>query len=359
MKRKIIKMPRLGNNDDFVTLECWCVKNGDYVTEGQIIAILESTKETQDLVAEIDGFISFTICEGTEVAVGGIIAEICNESPIKLYSSNEIESVEVEGPATDFKYSNISKKAKKLIEKYDIDISTLPDDRIIKEKDILELVDKTNIQKQSKANEILIICGGNIARMCIDTLRLMGGYRFGGITDKYAKQGTSLMGVPYIGDINVLETKYIEGYRTAVNAYGGLVSSNRDELFFARQKIFNKIKEHQFFLPNLIHPSANVEISASMGEGNLIFSGAYIGSESVIGNDCIINTGAIVSHGCVIEDHCRISPGAILAGDVSIGQNTIVGMGVTIYMKVTIGKNVIIYNGQHIFNDIPDNAIVK
>lgn len=345
---KTIRMPRISNNDDYVTLGCWCVENGAFIKKGQTVAVLETTKETKDLVAEEDGYISFDLPEGSDVEVGDIVAEIL-ESPIKKAESH------INTERTD----HISKKAKELIEKYQIDMAKLPKDKIIREKDILKLINSDTVWKQSTANEILIVCGGNIARMCIDTLRLSGGYRLGGITDLYAEPGTELMGVPYIGDIGVLRQKYEEGHRTAVNAYGGMVSTTSDPLFYARKRIYEEIKEYQYFMPNLIHPKASVECSSTMGDGNLVFSGAYIGSEAYIGNDCIINTGAVVSHNCRIGDHCRISPGATLAGNVSVGENTIIGMGVTVYMGVKIGKNVIVYNGKHIFNDVPDNSIVK
>lgn len=345
-----IRIPRISNNDDYVILGSWCVNKGAYIKKGQVLAILETTKETRDLVAEEAGYISYDVSEGSEVEVGAVIAELMD---MPLSMENEESHTDTD------KMDHISQKAMELIKKHGIDITKLPADKIIREKDILKLIEEHTTQKQSPANEILIVCGGNIARMCIDTIRLMGGYRLGGITDIYAETGTMLMGVPYIGDIDVLAKKYEEGHRTAVNAYGGVVSSISDPLFFARKKIYEEIKEYQFFMPNLIHPKANVETSATMGEGNLVFSGAYIGSEAFIGNDCLINTGAMVSHNCTIGDHSRISPGAVLAGDVSVGENTIVGMGVTVYMGVHIGRNVIIYNGKHIFNDVPDNTIVK
>lgn len=294
---KKIKMPRISNNDDYVTLGCWCVENGAFIKKGQTVAILETTKETKDLVAQEDGYISYDLPEGSDVEVGDIVAEVL-DAPIKKAESHSVAE----------KTDHISTKAKELIEKYQIDMETLPKDKIIREKDILKIINRGTVQKQSPANEILIVCGGNIARMCIDTLRLSGGYRLGGITDSHAQPGTTLMGVPYIGDIDVLRQKYEEGHRTAVNAYGSMVSTTSDPLFYARKRIYEEIKGYQFFMPNLIHPKASVESSSTMGEGNLVFSGAYIGSEAYIGNDCIINTGAVVSHNCTVGDHCRISP---------------------------------------------------
>lgn len=352
-----ISVPRIATNDDFVTIGQWCVETNTLVQRGQLIAVLETTKESKDLVAEEEGYISILAKEGSEVPVGEIIAEIHAE----LQKDNAEKAIApvAEKVSDHFLSDNISKKAKVLIEKYNLDINRLPHDRIVREQDVLKLLNQDVNAVQSKANEIIIVCGGNVAKMCIDAVRLMGGYRLGGITDMYAERGASLMDVPVLGDIDVLPQLYAEGYRTAVNAFGGLVSSNDDSLFFARKDIFEKIKNQQFFLPNIIHPKANIEISATMGEGNLVFANAYVGSKAYVGDDCIINTGAIVSHDCQLGNHCRVSPGAVLAGNVSVGENTIIGMGVTVYMNVKIGKNVIVYNGKHIFSDVPDNTIVR
>lgn len=355
MEQTAIKMPRLTNNDDVVSLQKWYVKNGDFVEKGQPIADLETAKKAEDLLAETAGYIVLAVLEGDEVAVGETIGMIC-DAPAAVADLQKKEPLP--GEEAEERPALITKKAEALIEKYQIDRKSLPPKRAIREKEILAILEGKR-PRQSNANALTIVCGGNIARMCIDTIRQMGGYRLAGYTDIYAKPGSTLMGVSCIGDIDALEEMGRKGCRTAVNAFGGLVSSNTDPLFFARKELYFAIKEKGFFMPNLIHPKASVEISASMGEGNLIFSGAYVGSETIIGDDCIINTGAIVSHNCKISSHCRISPGAVLAGDVSVGENSIIGMGVTIYMGVTIGENVIIYNGKDIFSDVPDNTVVQ
>ena len=350
-----IKIPKIDTNEDTVTLAQLCVKDGEFVTKGQLIAVFETTKETEECIADASGYISIKYSEGEEIAVGTIFAVINREQPVRTRQIKKVEKREKIAESQQL----ISDKALQLMRQYNINITQFPNNKVIREKDVLNIVNGFENREQSNANAILIVCGGNVARMCIDAIRLMGGYRFGGITDMYAKPGTTLMGIPFIGDIDVLESRYTQGYQTAVNAFGGLVNSNKDPLFYARKNLYEQIKQYHYFMPNIIHPKASVEVSANFGEGNLVFSGAYVGSETVVGNDCIINTGAIVSHNCRIGDHCRISPGAVLAGDVTVGENTIIGMGVTVYMKCKIGKNVIIYNGKNVFSDIPDNTIVK
>ena len=348
MSELAVTMPRLGANDEYVTLTEWIVKSGTEVHNGQIIAEIETTKETSEIRACADGFLFYELDRGTEVKVGDTVAVI---SQFENYSFKKEEIDEQECKVTD--------KARCLIERYNIDISKLPKKNIIKEKDVLELINEEEEIRKSKANDIIIVSGGGLAKMCIDLIRLNKAYNIHGITDPDSSIAPSVMGVPYLGTDAELSKLRSQGYMTAVNAIGSISISNTSEVFFLRKKLYKQIKEQGFFFPTLIHPSAEIAPSVQIGEGTLVFENAVIGSEAIIGDNCIINTGAIISHDCKIANHTRISPGAILAGNVRIGENSLIGMGVTIYMKVRIGKNVIIANGQNITCDIPDNAIIK
>ena len=348
MNNHTIKMPRLGVNDEFVTLAEWLVDSGTYVKVNQDIAVIETTKETSELKAEKEGYLYYKIPHGTEMKVDDDIAVI---SDSQEFTFEEKQKVSASINATD--------KAKKLIEKYNVDIEKLSHLNIIRERDVMALVENQNTIVRSKANDVVIVCGGGLAKMCIDLIRLNKAYNIHGLTDSNSNIGPEIMGVPYLGSDECLDELREQGYMTAVNALGSIAIDNTSNSFFLRKKMYEKIKNAGFFLPTLIHPSAEIAPSAQLGEGTLVFENAVIGSDAVIGDDCIINTGAIVSHDCKIGNHTRISPGAILAGNVSVGENSLIGMGVTIYLGVRIGKNVIIANGQNIVGDVPDNSVIK
>ncbi len=348
MSRLDVKMPRLGVNDEYVTLAEWVVENGKRVSEGDTIAIIETTKETSEINAESEGFLFHKYENGAEVKVDEIVAVI-----------TETEQFEFDDNKKDTSNTKITEKARALVEKYNIDVTELSHINIIREKDILPLINNGCNIERNKSNDIIIVGGGGLAKMCIDLIRLNKAYNIHGITDPELSIGTDVMGVPYLGTDDVLGSLRKEGFMTAVNAAGGIAIDNNSNDFNLRRRLYEDIKEQGFFMPTLIHPSAEIAPSAQIGEGTFVFEKAVIGSEAMIGDDCIINTGAIVSHDCKICNHTRISPGAILAGDVTVGENSLIGMGVTIYIGARIGKNVIIANGQNIVGDVPDNTIVK
>lgn len=345
-----IIVPRIGTNDDYVTIGTWLVKYGDYVKKGQEIVSLETTKETEEVQAECDGYIFYDFENGTELKVGDQLAVITDNANYK-FKSKKIDNEEID---------NITNKARILAEKYHVDLSLLKEKNIIKEKDVLSLIHVTDHEiKRSKANDLIIITGGGLSKMCIDLILQNKAYNIHGITDSVKDAGTLIDGIPVLGDMSLLPELRKEGYETAINSYGSIIADNHSELFQTRKTLFEMAKSYGFFLPTLIHPTASIAVSAQLGEGVLVFEHATVGSDAIIGDDCIINTGVIVSHDCKIGAHTRISPGAILAGNVTVGENALIGMGVTVYMGVKIGTNAVIANGKTIFNDIPAGEVVK
>ena len=83
-----------------------------------------------------------------------------------------------------------------------------------------------------------------------------------------------------------------------------------------------------YMFPVLIHPSANVDETARIGEGTVIMAGAVVQADAWIGKHCILNSSCSVDHDCVLKDYAHIAPGAHLCGDVVVGEGALVGVGV-------------------------------
>lgn len=352
MKKDLV-VPRMGVNDDYVTICEWCVKSGEWVESNQTIAVLETTKETKDFSIEEEGYVFYDIEEGAEVKVGNAFAILSSTKEMPVVFDEKNEDINI----------SITQKAQNLIDEYGIDISLLPKDKIIKEKDIMKIIEKKkskrDVMPEWVNNGLVIMAGGGLAKMCIDSLRQLCQYEIRGILDPNLKEGSTFMGIPVLGGDELLKEKYTEGLRYAVNAVGSIDIDAKSKNYCLRKEIYKKLKDNNYLLPNIFHPKAIVEPSVKMGEGNLVFAGAIIESNAFIENNCIINTGAIISHDCIIHSHSRISPGAILAGNVEVGENTLIGMGVTVYLGCKIGNNVIISNGKNVFQNIPDNTVVR
>ena len=336
-----IVMPRLGVNDDYVTLISWTVKEGDWVDVGDIIAEIETSKETSELRTGQAGIISFSVNAGDEVEVGEVVATIGEgERPEKHEEEVTLEL-------------HMTEKAKKIIEENKIDISKLPKDRLIKEKDVLALVSVPYVLSGTKNNDIVLYGGGGFSRIAIDILKVTHAYNVHGVVDMKYPEIQDVMGVPVIGGDEQLQEIYDEGYRKIFNGVGVINGQ------YGHKLPYEKLKKYGFEFPNVIHKTAILEPSTVLGEGVLVCAGAIIGAMAQIGNNCVINAGSIISHDCIVSDNCHIASGAVLAGIVTVGENTLIGQNVSIYSRVKIGSNVVIENGCSIFKDVPDNTIVR
>jgi len=110
---------------------------------------------------------------------------------------------------------------------------------------------------------------------------------------------------PMLGDRSYLHSACANGYRHFVIAIG----SNTD-----RAACFEIAIAHGLEPVAVIHPSAIVAPTASIGVGTVVMPGAIINAAVRIGIDCIVNTGAVIEHDCVIGDHSHVSPRAALSG---------------------------------------------
>jgi acetyltransferase-like isoleucine patch superfamily enzyme len=147
-----------------------------------------------------------------------------------------------------------------------------------------------------------------------------------------------------------------------------------------------------------IHPTADVEEGASVGEGTRVWrsvhirKGARIGRECNVGKDAFIDLGVVVGDRCKIEngaylfkgsrlaDGVFVGPGAILTNDrlprainqdgtlksaedwteegVTIARGASVGAGAVLVAGVSVGEFALVGAGAVVTRDVPAHALV-
>ena len=196
----------------------------------------------------------------------------------------------------------------------------------------------------NKFKDIVVIgCGGH-SRFVISMI-LNNKLSIKGLLDTKQDFDESeiILGYRVIGNLDLANSLYHEGFRYAVIAIG----DNK-----LRQQIYQKLIDIGFNIPNIVHSSAYIEDSASLGEGNVIGPNAVIGSKVKIGNNNIINSGAIIEHQSDLGNGNHISLSAVLCGNVIIGNNTFIGANCTVIENISICDNVVIGAGTSIINNI-------
>ncbi len=125
-----------------------------------------------------------------------------------------------------------------------------------------------------------------------------------------------------------------------------------------RNNFTQKVEEMGFGFATIIHPTARVSRTATVGAGSIINAGALIASHTEIGRHVIINRGAMVGHHIKIGDYVTISPGANLAASVEIGSQAYVGMGAIVLQTLKLGERTIVAAGSVVTRDVPPRTKV-
>ncbi|WP_185860650.1 dihydrolipoamide acetyltransferase family protein [Blattabacterium cuenoti] len=160
---EIISMPQLSDTMKVGTVIKWNKKVGDKVSEGDILAEIETDKATQDFEIDVSGILLFIgVKEGETTCVNDILAIIGNEGEdishiISKLQSKKEKQEKIEFGLKEDKKIFISPVAKKMAKKIGIPINDIKGSgeygRIIK-RDI-EFYQKKNLKEEEHHNTVI------------------------------------------------------------------------------------------------------------------------------------------------------------------------------------------------------------
>lgn len=194
--------------------------------------------------------------------------------------------------------------------------------------------------------KLIIVGAGGYAKSVLDSVDHMN-FQMVGFLDDVKPKGSDHQGFPVLGNtIECLENPEEYVYFVAIG--------NNSK----RKAWFDKLKERNLSLINVIDKSALVSHAATIGEGSFIGKLAILNHGSSVGDNCVINTRALVEHGCHIKDHVNISTNATLNGDVICEDGSFVGSGTVINGQLTIGTWALVGSGAVVIKDVKPHTTV-
>jgi sugar O-acyltransferase (sialic acid O-acetyltransferase NeuD family) len=125
-----------------------------------------------------------------------------------------------------------------------------------------------------------------------------------------------------------------------------------------RSRFTDQVAAYGLGFATVVHPSAGISATSSVGEGTIVSVGAIIRSHTHLGRHVIVNRGANIGHHVETGDYVTIQPGAIVGGASRIGSSTYVGMGAVVLDHITIGAHAVIGAGAVVTKDVPDRVQV-
>lgn len=188
-------------------------------------------------------------------------------------------------------------------------------------------------------NEIIIYGAGGHAKVVFNLVQLAG-FKVKGFIDSFT-------------DIKTFRNHVVFNKPIDNENYIIAIGDNK-----ARERIASLELCDMCFQKAIIHSTAVVNTSFSLGEGSIVLSNAVVNPDAIIGKHVIINTAAVIEHDCIIKDYVHVSPNATLSGAVEVGEGTHIGSGAIIIPGIKIGQWCTIGAGSVVIRDVPDYSTV-
>lgn len=196
-----------------------------------------------------------------------------------------------------------------------------------------------------KKKLIIVGCGGH-AKVALECALSTGQYQVVGFSDDFTKG--SFKGYKILGSLASVKNKYSD--ESEIQFFIAVGENHK------REKIFN------FFgggisCAILVHPTASVAATTSIGEGTIIMANAVIESDAAVGKFCILNTNSSLNHDCVMGDFASLAPGVNVGGNCMIGKSSAICIGASISHGKIIGESSVIGGHSFVNSDIPEKKI--
>ena len=203
------------------------------------------------------------------------------------------------------------------------------------------------MKTETPKKRIAVWGAGGHGHVVADILLRQGKWNLAGFVDNVNPKGSLVMGIPVLGDRDVLPELRADGVEAMAVAIGN------PESHAALMKI---ARNHGFEFPALVHPFVSVSPSALLGEGCVVCAGAIVGPQTELKPGAIVNTHASLDHDVVVGHCTHVAPGAIVCGYVSIGDFCWIGTGAVIRDHLSVGHRTVIGAGATVLKNIPDGV---
>ena len=206
---------------------------------------------------------------------------------------------------------------------------------------------KASVTKNNKRVVLIGARANGHGGIVLDTIREHKLHTVVGFLDDAAASSSKVLGVPVLGRIE----DFLNKPTARADAY--FICSG-DNGF--RERMYRLLKSKGLKLANVIHPSAVISKSATIGEGVFVGPNVVLTHNVRVGNAVLVNTAATLDHDNVVEDFVNISPGCHLSGRVTIKQGAFLGTGVSMIPDVTVHEYAVVGAGTVVIRDVPSRV---
>jgi len=366
---KPIKIPQLSVNDVYVTIVEWCVKDFDFVKNGDHVCSVETSKAVFQIVAEKRGYVKILVRELSEAMTQSVIGYIADaKEELASVKENAPQAKETPRPALlNIETESVNKiivpsekivsdSAKKLAQELGVDLGRI-NKKVIREKDVYAVIAKTKGAVNKKFLESVVKNKGfeNLSQDKKIALYRKAGAHMG--KNISMGQGCKIIcDYIYINDsVTLGKDVYIEAEKFSID-------------------IFSSVADNAKIETGEINIGRGVEIGhgvvVDLSGGRTRNSKLIIGDRSLIAAYVYINTSRTVE----LEDNVALSPyvkiythaywQSVLDGyhadfkNVKIESNSWIGSAAQIMPGVVVHEGAIVLSNSTVVTDVEAQTMV-
>jgi sugar O-acyltransferase (sialic acid O-acetyltransferase NeuD family) len=124
-----------------------------------------------------------------------------------------------------------------------------------------------------------------------------------------------------------------------------------------RREVADRLLAEGAQLATVVHPSAWVADSASLGAGVVVAPFAYVGPDARVGDLSLLNTYASVGHDSVVGRCCALAPYAVANGRVVLEDEVFLATHAVVTPRRTVGRNSVVSAGSVVLRDVAPGSL--
>lgn len=182
-------------------------------------------------------------------------------------------------------------------------------------------------------NRLAIIGAGDLGVQLANLALVTGQFQLVGFFDDTRVTNELVADRPVLGTIGEIEEFH------SLGRFDCLVVAIGYKHLRARQAIYKSFAGRIPFA-TLIHPSAVIDPSCTIGEGTVVYPGCVLDMAVIIGENVLLNAGCVIAHHSAVETGCFFSPAVSVAGFVTIEKGCVLGIGTIVIDNIRVTSGV-------------------
>lgn len=178
---------------------------------------------------------------------------------------------------------------------------------------------------------LAIIGAGDLGVQLAHLAEATGQYTLAGFFDDTRMPGGTVSGATILGNVDAIADLHAQG------SFDCLVVAIGYKHLRARKAIYERFAGTIAFA-TLVHPSAIVDPTCTLGEGAVIYTGCVLDMDAKIGANTLLNAGCVIAHHSEIGDSCFLSPAVGIAGFVTVAPGCVLGIGTVVIDNIHIAS---------------------